>query len=134
VNEKFQAIRKTITSQAKHNSELGKEPVETGISYDRIKKLNSFQKKLEYENKMISGYKLEKIEEERPIRKQTKAYLKTSGELYIKDIELLKKGIELLNLVNPIAFEVRRRNEEFDLQRLEKKKRSHSLRQKNLGF
>ena len=74
----------------------------------------------EYENKMLKGFQIPEIEDQRIFLKNLRPKLKTPGEIYLKDIELLKK-------VNPLAFKKEEEKEIFDRKVFEKKKKNKQI-------
>ena len=74
----------------------------------------------EYENKMLQGFQIPEIEEQRIFLKNVRPKLKTPGEIYMKEIELLKK-------VNPLAFKKEEEKEIFDKKVFEKKKKNKEI-------
>ena len=74
----------------------------------------------EYENKMLKGFQIPEIEEQRIFLKNLRPKLKTPGEIYMKEIELLKK-------VNPLAFKKEEEKEIFDKKVFEKKKKNKQI-------
>ena len=74
----------------------------------------------EYENKMLKGFQIPEIEDQRIFLKNLRPKLKTPGEIYMKEIELLKK-------VNPLAFKKEEEKEIFDKKVFEKKKKNKQI-------
>ena len=81
-----------------------------------LRSLKFFKNNAEIEKELLKGIKLETPKEEiNTVKKfQTKAVLKTEGQLY-------KENLELLKLVNKRQYEMQKQREEYDLFILKKK-------------
>jgi hypothetical protein len=81
-----------------------------------LRSLKFFKNNAEIEKELLKGIKLETPKEEiNTVKKfQTKAVLKTEGQLY-------KENLELLKLVNKRQYEIQKQREEYDLFILKKK-------------
>ena len=90
-----------------------------------IKQLKYLKTNSIKEKKLLKGF--EKEERKAPILliKNTKPKLKTNGELFDKDIELLRK-------TNPIAFKIQEKKDEFDMKQLIKKVNMLKVNEKNI--
>ncbi len=76
----------------------------------------NFKQENENENRLLKGFQYP-FYKEPPIYFKYKPKLKTPGEIYVKEIEMLKK-------VNPIAFKREEQKDLFDLKILQKKKQN----------
>lgn len=97
------------------------------LALKSIKSLDFLRKSLDKEKLFMDGFKEIPEKEEGIIRKKLKRPFKSNGELYDENIVLLQK-------VNPIAFELRRKKDDYDRKELEKKRSQKYIFQKNLGF
>ena len=79
----------------------------------KIKNLNKIISMNENENNLMKGF-IREEPKEKYISKFYKPKLKTNGQLFVEDIELLKK-------TNPLAFKLEEKIEERNLKQLEKK-------------
>jgi hypothetical protein len=107
---------------------------EQELRFSHVRSRDYFDRKYQNEKKYIGGF-VEEPEREPPIvRKHVKNTLKTNGELWDSDMALLRKSnlkyIYLkFYLVNPIIFEKRKKQEEYDFIQLAKKKKSNELKE-----
>ena len=86
----------------------------------KIKSINRINNKTENENKLLEGYIEEPIEETKIFQKQRPIRLKTEGDLYMDNINLLK-------LTNKTAFLIQEKKDLYDLQLLKKKIRNQTI-------
>ena len=86
----------------------------------KIKSINRIYNKTENENKLLEGYIEEPIEETKIFQKQRPIRLKTEGDLYMDNINLLK-------LTNKTAFLIQEKKDLYDLQLLKKKIRNQAI-------
>ena len=90
----------------------------------RIKGNGYYIKKCNHELKFINGFK-QIIPKERPIfQKFSNLKLKTNGELFLDNMNLLKK-------TNSIAFRIRKEQEDFEYKLLQKKKYENKINYMN---
>ena len=85
-----------------------------------LKTLSDVKNISEYENKMLQGFQIPEIQDQRIFLKNVRPKLKTPGEIFMKEIELLKK-------VNPLAFKKEEEKEIFDKKVFEKKKKNKQI-------
>lgn len=91
----------------------------------KIKDMNKLKIMNENEKNMLKGFIQEERRNEKFFIKLLKPKLKTNGQQYIEDIELLKK-------TNPIIFKMEEKKEERNLKRLEKKIKALKINANNL--
>ena len=80
----------------------------------KIKNMNKLKIMNENEKNLLKGYIREEPKQEKYMMKLLKPKLKTSGEHYLENLELLKK-------TNSLAFKMEEKKEERNLKYLEKK-------------
>lgn len=93
----------------------------------RIKSTENITNDAERENKLLTGYIEPIYSSERLIRKFDGIKLRTNGELYLKNIDLMKR-------VNPIAYKLQENKDVFDLKQTQKKRLQRAINQMNVGF
>ena len=80
----------------------------------RCKTMRDLKKRNENETNLLKGFKAEEQEIARILHKMNKPKLKTNGELFEEDMDLLRK-------TNPMAFKMLAKKNEYDLRQLKKK-------------
>ena len=91
----------------------------------KIKDMNKLKIMNENEKNMLKGFIHEEKKKKKFFIKLLKPKLKTIGQQYIEDIELLKK-------TNPIIFKMEEKKEERNLKRLEKKIKALQINANNV--
>ena len=86
----------------------------------KLKSINRIYNKTENENKLLEGYIEEPIKETKIFQKQRVLRLKTEGDLYNENINLLK-------LTNKTAFLIQEKKDMYDLQLLKKKIKNQTI-------
>ena len=79
----------------------------------------------ENEKNLLKGFNREEPQRDKYIIKLTKPKLKTNGQHFIEDIEILKK-------TNPIAYKMEDKKEERSLKQLEKKMKALRINANNI--
>ena len=82
---------------------------------------------MEIEKKMLRGFKVPEVKEIGIVVKGAPKSIKSAGQLYNATMKLLSK-------VNPIAMDLEKKRNEFDIKVMEKKRKDKQVGQKNLGF
>ena len=90
-----------------------------------IKQLKYFKNYSIKEKKLLKGFETEERKAPILLIKNLKPKLKTNGELFDQDIELLRK-------TNPIAFKLQEKKDEFDMKQLIKKVNSLKVNEGNI--
>lgn len=122
---------KTIDIRLKYNnisfisnmSENEKKYEEKNIK--RVKGLTIIQNNYEKECNLLKGLKVKKRKAFMHLFKNARPKYKNNGELYEKDIDLLRK-------TNPIAFKLQEKKDEFDFKQLIKKVESQRINSDNI--
>ena len=122
---------KTIDIRLKYNnisfisnmSENEKKYEEENIK--RVKGLTLIQNKYDKECKLLKGLKVKKRKAFMHLFKNAKPKYKNNGELYEKDIDLLRK-------TNPIAFKIQEKKDEFNFKQLIKRVESQRINSDNI--
>ena len=81
------------------------------------KTFTEFKNETEYGNRLLKGFQYPEYKEPPMFMNKFKPTLKTPGEIFLKDMELLRK-------VNPIAFKKEEMRDQFNLKMLQKKKQN----------
>ena len=79
---------------------------------------------LNREIRFLPGYKKEIIKEKGLVQKSSDVQLKSNGELFFENLELLKK-------TNPIAYEMQKKKEEYDFKQLKRQREQNRINAKN---
>ncbi len=79
---------------------------------------------LNREIRFLPGYKKEIIKEKGLVQKSSDLKLKSNGELFFENLELLKK-------TNPIAYEMQKKKEEYDFKQLKRQREQNRINAKN---
>ena len=82
-----------------------------------MKKFYKFKNETENGNRLVNGFQYPEYKESPIYINKFKSSLKNPGEIYLKEIELLRK-------VNPIAFKKEELRDQFNLKMLQKKKQN----------
>lgn len=99
-----------------------------------VKSLEFLEKNCEKEKNSSVGLKENKIKLV-PKLLMPNIKLRTCGQSYDEDMKILRKcNLDIYYLANPMAFEMRKKKEEFDHKQLTKKKNQSKIHQDNLGF
>lgn len=128
---KFQTARtnffpnKTDTNFDLNTTELEKENLSILSEEDLLKKeekkfyktFTEFKNETENGNRLLKGFQYPEYKESPLYLNKFKPSLKNPGEIYLKEIELLRK-------VNPIAFKKEELRDQFNLKMLQKKKQN----------
>lgn len=91
----------------------------------KIKNMNKLIIINENEKNLLKGFNREEPQRDKYIIKLTKPKLKTNGQHFIEDIEILKK-------TNPIAYKMEDKKEERSLKQLEKKMKALRINANNI--
>ena len=103
---------------------LDKEKEKNSKKY-KIKYMNKLQSTNENEKNLLKGFNREEPKQEKLFFKSLKPKLKTNAQLYIEDLELLKK-------TNPFVYKMEEKKEKRDLKQLEKKIEALKINANNL--
>ena len=124
--EKTESINNILEEKIKNNdisfiSELS----ENGKKYFKknnlnIKTINRINTNTEHDNKLLEGYMEKPVDELKIFQKAKVLRLKTEGDLYLDNLNLLKK-------TNKTAFLLREKRELYDLQLLKKKIQNQTI-------
>ena len=79
-----------------------------------LKGINYFKKKCSKERLLLKGFQMKERKGVMYLLKNIRPKYRNNGELYLEDMEILKKA-------NPIAFAIQKKKDEFDLKQLTKK-------------
>ena len=90
-----------------------------------IKGLNYIQKIFIKEKNLLKGFQLEERKGFMYLFKNIRPKLKTNGELYEEDMDLLRR-------TNPIAFKIQQKKDEFDMKQLIKKVNTQRINADNV--
>ena len=85
-----------------------------------IKTINRIKDITEHNNKLLEGYYEKPLDESKIFQKPKVLRLKTEGDLYLENINLLK-------LTNKTAFFLQEKKEQYDLELLKKKLRNQAI-------
>ena len=124
--EKTESINNILEEKIKNNdisfiSELS----ENGKKYFKknnlnIKTINRINTNTEHDNKLLEGYMEKPVDELKIFQKAKVLRLRTEGDLYLDNLNLLKK-------TNKTAFLLREKRELYDLQLLKKKIQNQTI-------
>ena len=89
-----------------------------------VKSEKQIEVNLKKEIRFLPGYKKEIIKEKGLVQKSSDVKLKSNGELYFENLELLKK-------TNPIAYEIQKKKEEYDFKQLKRQREQNRINAKN---
>ena len=122
VNNLDEKIKKNELSFISYTSENEKKY--SKINNIQLKSINRIYNKTEHENKLLGGFKEPPIEDTKIFQKQKTARLKTEGDLYLDNLNLLK-------ITNKKAFMIQEQKDLYDLQLLKKKLRNQTINMNN---
>ena len=131
INEKKEKRNKTLEVKLKekdlsfisNTSENEKKYEKENIKH--LKGLISMKSALIKEKELLKGFQIEERKGFKYLFKNLKPKLKTNGELYQKDMELLRR-------TNPIAFKIQEKKDAFDLKQLIKKVKTQRINADNI--
>ena len=91
----------------------------------KIKQMQYIKNNFFKEKKLLKGFETEERKGPILLIKNIKPKLKTNGELFDQNIELLRR-------TNPIAFQLQEKKDEFDLKQLRKKVNMLKVNEENI--
>jgi len=89
-----------------------------------VKSEKQLEVNLNKEKRFLPGYKKEIIKEKGLVQKSSDVQLKSNGELFFENLELLKK-------TNPIAYENQKKKDEYDFKQLKRQREQNRINAKN---
>ena len=89
-----------------------------------VKSEKQLEVNLNKEKRFLPGYKKEIIKEKGLVQKSLDVQLKSNGELFFENLELLKK-------TNPIAYENQKKKDEYDFKQLKRQREQNRINAKN---
>ena len=88
-----------------------------------VKSEKQLEVNLNKEKRFLPGYKKEIIKEKGLVQKSSDVQLKSNGELFFENLELLKK-------TNPIAYENQKKKDEYDFKQLKRQRKKKKKKKK----